>query len=103
MPSYANTLLKGIYNFDYKEYSKDYVPLKGTRDRLIKGTWVAISTASEITGYSTLSIKYLVFTKKIKGMKFEKGSLLVNLRELEKLIMSHNMYLYRRKRRTKIT
>lgn len=78
MPRY-NPKKSNLDRINYKKARLITVPLKGQSGKLPPGTWLPISSASCYAKCSMQTIRLLFLLGRIKGLKFEKGPLLVDI------------------------
>jgi len=65
--------------------------IKGNREGPIEkssDSWVPISVAAFLFGYSRVTVFNLLKTKKIRGLKYPSSPILVNLEDVAALILS---------------
>lgn len=49
-----------------------------------QGVWLPISIAAKMSGYTGMAVRWLFLKKKVRGIKFQEGPLLVELNEVMK-------------------
>ena len=81
-----------IHEVDYKTAREGAEPLQGEPGTLPEGTWLPVSAASEYAQCSTQTVRLLYLAGQIRGLKFNKGPLLVDIRFLPSLIRKSELF-----------
>jgi len=72
----------GLHNIDYAAQRLKVKPLTGKAGFIPEGIWLPVSCAAIYAGCSTQTVRLLYLSNQIKGLKFEDGPLLVDVRFL---------------------
>jgi hypothetical protein len=78
MPRY-DPKKSNLNRLNYKKARLRTMPLKGEPGKLPPGIWLPVSSAASYASCSMQTIRLLFLLGRIKGLKFEKGPLLVDI------------------------
>lgn len=81
-----------MHEVDYKSARLDAEPLQGEPGILPDGIWLPVSAAAEYAQCSTQTVRLLYLAQQIKGLKFNKGPLLVDISFLPSLLRKPGLY-----------